>query len=586
MNRTFVAAGAFVLALCLGSAAISLSAQSAATGSSQGAVTPPASAAQTPPPPARDMPPETKAYQDAMRIADPDRKIEALRKVIADFPKAATASQAEGQILTLLIKKAGDAVKAVQEQAKKVAEGPVSDPARSAASTAANALLSANLLLDDAEIYALKAVKALDDEPAYVAAQKHAFAARQAEAASRGSSARPVFIPDEATYAERFKTGRLSALVTLGQIYDRRGKLSDAEKAFKEAFDMRLRGAPAAAAALKLAEYAKRAGRESDQFEYLTALALTGRMKLPERATYEALYKKQHGGSLDGLEAMLDERFHAQNPKLVHVTPYARTKNRTNRVVLAEIFTGAGCPPCAGADYAFEGAMERYATTELAVLMYHLHVPQPDPLSNPSAQKRAEFYTIQGVPTSAIDGTAAVGGGNAEAAPKIYTDSVEPAIEKRLIKAPAAKVDLRATSTDTAVTARVSVSKTPKRAKKLRLHVVLAEARVRYSGENGVRFHPMVVRSVARGEAGALGFPVTAGKPLKVDYAFDIAKIVGEAKDHLDDFETNNRRFGKFQFMAKKHEIDAATLSVVAFVQDEETKEILQAAIVKAGGRR
>ncbi|MDO8836186.1 MAG: hypothetical protein Q7V01_11355, partial [Vicinamibacterales bacterium] len=267
-------------------------------------------------------------------------------------------------------------------------------------------------------------------------------------------------------------------------------------------------------------------------------------------------------------------------------TPYVPTKGRTKRVVLAEVFTGSGCPPCAGADLAYDGAMERYRHSELAVLMYHMHIPRPDPMTNPYTTKRAEFYAIRGVPTAAVDGEAKVGGGSADAAPKIYAETVEPAIEKRLKTAPGARVDLKVNKQGDVITAAVSVGKTPATAKKLRLHVVLAEEKLRYSGENGVRFHPMVVRNIAMGDKDAQGFALTAGKSFKTSYTFDIQKTVDEAKAHLDDFEVNSTRFGKFQFMSKKHEIDGDKLYVVAFVQNEDTKEILQTAIVGVVGTK
>jgi len=45
----------------------------------------------------------------------------------------------------------------------------------------------------------------------------------------------------------------------------------------------------------------------------------------------------------------------------------------------------------------------------------------------------------------------------------------------------------------------------------LKLHIVLAEEKIRYTGENGIRFHPMVVRSIAGPEYG--GFAVTSKTP-------------------------------------------------------------------------
>jgi hypothetical protein len=56
-------------------------------------------------------------------------------------------------------------------------------------------------------------------------------------------------------------------------------------------------------------------------------------------------------------------------------------------------------------------------------------------------------------------------------------------------------------------------------------------------------------------------------------------------KAHLDDFETKRTSSpgSKFEFAEKKHDIDPTKLIVVAFVQDEDTKKILQAASFRLG---
>jgi thiol-disulfide isomerase/thioredoxin len=370
-------------------------------------------------------------------------------------------------------------------------------------------------------------------------------------------------------------------LITLAQVYDKRGKATDAEKTFKDAFQLQPKGTAAATAALKLADHAKKAGRDQEQIEYLTVATLAGRASADYRADLEAAYKRTHNGSLAGLSEMLDARYEKERFTF-DVKPYERPKDRSDRVVLAEIFTGSGCPPCVGADLAFEGAMGRYKPQELAVLMYHMHIPRPDPMTNPSTIARAKFYAVNAVPSFAIDGDKKVGGGAAENAPRILAEQVQPAVDKKLTARADVKLGLQASMTGSTVRVKADVSKVKATAKHVRLHVVLAEEQVRYSGENGVRFHPMVVRSMASKDKDGLGFPVDPARGLKLDQVmFDVDKVVAEAKAHLDDFEVNNERFGKFQFMEKKHEIDPKRLVVVAFVQDEDSKAILQAVSFK-----
>jgi thiol-disulfide isomerase/thioredoxin len=256
-------------------------------------------------------------------------------------------------------------------------------------------------------------------------------------------------------------------------------------------------------------------------------------------------------------------------------------------MVVAELFTGSGCPPCVAADLAFEAAVDRYSVKDVAVLVYHLHIPRPDPMTNPSTQTRKDFYAVNGTPTYVIDGnTQKVGGGGAAQADRLFKDSVASVIDKRLESKPGARITMRAGIKGGNVDVAVEVGKTAKARtgkpdQKLRLQIALVEELVHYTGENGVRFHPMVVRSLASADKDKLGFAVTPGRASKLTHTFDVAKVVADAKAHLDTMEGGaSERFGKFQFIERKNAIDMAQLRVVAFVQDETTREILQAAVV------
>jgi hypothetical protein len=240
-------------------------------------------------------------------------------------------------------------------------------------------------------------------------------------------------------------------------------------------------------------------------------------------------------------------------------------------------------------------------------------------MTNPSTLERQKFYGVRSTPSYFIDGESGGGGGSAEMAGSIYEGKVESGIEKHLVVAPEAAIKLRATPSGSNVTVKASVSNVKSRSDKLRLQVVLVEDLVRYSGENGLRFHEMVVRSVAAvptkkpaappaaadkptaapsptdkpiatdkpavaEKPPALpqptGFALRPGKGGSFEYTFDLARAAAEAKAHLEDYEKNTRK-GEYTFRQKRHEIDAGNLSVVAFVQDEATKKILQTVYVK-----
>jgi hypothetical protein len=233
-----------------------------------------------------------------------------------------------------------------------------------------------------------------------------------------------------------------------------------------------------------------------------------------------------------------------------------------------------------GAGLAFDAAQERYTRQDFIWLNYHVHIPQPDPMVNPSTRTRQEFYGVRSSPSYFFDGESDGGGGSAENAKMLFDSKVEPKIQKHLEVAPGAAIALRASRAGNTVKVTATVSKVTSTSDKLRLQIVLAEESVTFSGENGERFHPMVVRSVAVDAKAAQGFAVAPGKGGSFEYTFDLPKAMADAQAHLTDFEAKERK-GEYTFREKKHEIKNG-LVVVAFVQDEADKQVLQSAFVKA----
>ncbi len=261
-------------------------------------------------------------------------------------------------------------------------------------------------------------------------------------------------------------------------------------------------------------------------------------------------------------------------------------------VVLAEVFTGSGCPPCVAADLAADLAMERYNRQELTVIMYHEHIPQPDPMTTPQTTARFKYYAGTGVPTLAIDGVTMSGGGGRSAAKDVFDritkgfnrrlNGVETkfdGIEKRLEVPAEASLKLDAELSGGLVKTHVVVEKVTSDSPDLKLHIVLVEEKLRYTGENGVRFHPMVVRSMAGADGTGLGIKSKGSETFT--WEFDLNKISAAIKQHLDEYEAGGHRGNTFTFAEKKFAINPKDLSVAAFVQDEKTKAILQSTILK-----
>jgi thiol-disulfide isomerase/thioredoxin len=508
----------------------------------------------------KPQPPEYKALQDARKIEDRGKRIEALRAVIAKYPKHGAAQDARFSILEATVDKSPDNREEVLQAAKKYVKKAPKDSRRSANRTAAAQLLKCKPCLPEAEQYARKALTDFKQDKFFEEMKN-----------SAAKEKRPA--PTQEEMIARFNNSRAPALETLGLILVAQGRTGEGRPLLEDA----VKADPMRAdASVAVADLEEKAGNEPKALDYLYFAQLSGRISKPGRESLERLHRKTNDGSLDGIDAKLDDVYRKRFPLPFHPDTYTPPTGRTDRVVLAEIFTGSGCPPCASVDVAFDAVLERYPRSDVAVLMYHQHIPRPDPMAHPASEARFKSYARGGVPTFVIDGQVDGGGGPRETAKSSYT-KINGIIEKRLTVPSQAKLRLQATSADGGVEIEAAVEPSAN-SRKAVLHVALAEEMLRYSGENGIRFHPMVVRDLAE-------FEFDTQEPLAAKHRFDIAKIEEKLKSHLDDYEENGRH-GKIKFSEKKHDIDPAKLVVVAFIQDSESKEILQSLHVKPNGAK
>lgn len=108
--------------------------------------------------------------------------------------------------------------------------------------------------------------------------------------------------------------------------------------------------------------------------------------------------------------------------------------------------------------------------------------------------------------------------------------------------------------------------------KDTKLRMVLVEETIRFVGGNKLRFHHQVVRAMPGTPAGV---PVTE-QTLLTSAAVDLNDLRATFVDYLDDYAATKRPFPR---IARPMAMD--NLRVVAFVQDDSTKEILQAVQVE-----
>ena len=282
------------------------------------------------------------------------------------------------------------------------------------------------------------------------------------------------------------------------------------------------------------------------------------------------------------MEEWLDAKYRKDFPAPLNPERYQPTTKRTNRIVLLEAFNGSACVPCTATDLAIEASLKRFSPNEFAVIAYHVHIPDVDPLVNIPSEIRRGYYGIRAAPTLYLNGTMISNSGGARNQAANFFDKLKSVIEGSLETPAAAEIKLRASRQNSVVKVNVDVAPLNSNSADLRLHLVLVEDEVRYIGLNGIRFHQMVARAMAGKNAD--GLQIKANKNQAFEHTFDIAKIVQANKTYLDDYEINGRNFFT-KFDEKKHEIDPNRLSVIAFVQDQKTKQIFQAAQIKLSSR-
>jgi tetratricopeptide (TPR) repeat protein len=323
-----------------------------------------------------ELPPDYKAFNEIAGEKDAGKRAAAYEKWIADNPESALVSTAKNEIQRIAVAAYKDASKKYLEVMKAQVDLASGPNAFSTYNRVASQMLRDGAMLEEAEKYARTGLSMMDEQK-YIDARKEAASSvgRSPQAAGAAASrppgisitasketgapivslrprpatpaaatARPPSaprVPSDDDLRRTFRSQKASAQATLGQILFKQGKTDEAEKVLKEAYDAAPPASTLATIARTLAECAKKDGDDKGQLEYLTVVALSGRITADEQKEFEGVYRKTHGGTLDGLDGMLDERYRHDHPPL-DLGKYTRKAGPAPRAVLAELFSGSG----------------------------------------------------------------------------------------------------------------------------------------------------------------------------------------------------------------------------------------------------
>ncbi|MBN2264755.1 MAG: hypothetical protein JW775_02980 [Candidatus Aminicenantes bacterium] len=302
-------------------------------------------------------------------------------------------------------------------------------------------------------------------------------------------------------------------------------------------------------------------GRVAEAAEAYLSAAVEDYMDARDKAL--RLHVHLHG-SAEGFEAALESKMKALpfDPE-----PFKAPADWKGKTVLAELFTGSECPPCVGADLAFDGLIASIPSRYLAVLVYHLPIPRPDPMMNAAAVNRAGAYGVNSAPTVIIDGGGkSVGGGGRGAAEAKY-GQYRGVIEPLLSADPAVRLKAGATLAGDTVDVVYELDRAVPGAD---YALALVQDEQEHKGSNGVAYHRMVVRDLKLVDPAA---PGTA--------SFDLAASERATDAYLTEFEKTYTRVPDFKWQVRRHEIPRRGLRMVFFAQDKASGRVLNAVVAE-----
>jgi hypothetical protein len=206
-------------------------------------------------------------------------------------------------------------------------------------------------------------------------------------------------------------------------------------------------------------------------------------------------------------------------------------------------------------------------------LQYHLHAAGGDPLTSPAGVDRFRYYEGEGVPTMFADGKATAAMGGFESHAQDRYDKLRTLVGRALEEKQEAFIKLQAKRRGSKIDIEARVSGVKEPGENVRLRFVLVEDVVRYVGSNGQRLHRNVVRDFP---GGAAGVKVEEEEGI-FKSTVDVAEVRRKLGKYLSDFAAKNptRKFAN-----PSRPLELKKLKVVVFIQDDETRRVLQTAVL------
>jgi hypothetical protein len=216
------------------------------------------------------------------------------------------------------------------------------------------------------------------------------------------------------------------------------------------------------------------------------------------------------------------------------------------RTVLLEDFSNTGCIPCVDTEEVIEEALIFYGETRLVVVQYHLLFPNPgDPFylaARVDNDARSSYYAVPFAPYVVVDGVNI---------PADATNAglVQDAIDGRVDRETSLEIRVRNQITGSnGIVEMDIVAREGAPSGDLVLRCAIVENEIAHNAPNGIDIHQHVMRDLLP-DAGGETIQLTEGDSLSFDFPYTVSV----------DWNPQN-------------------LNAVVFVQDDQTREVHQAA--------
>jgi hypothetical protein len=359
---------------------------------------------------------------------------------------------------------------------------------------------------------------------------------------------------------------------------------------------------------------------DNDQLRYAYTAYLAATKRTPPDIISRLSHNDQPTQSVLSLDAYLDRQWSLLFDREFPVIPVAPSvSKRPSRLVVVEYQTGQGCEGCWAEDMGLQPLTRRYPADQVVVLAWHGHPPLvgtagrfdwwgrygewypsryvSDTKSRPGSRSGttipfATLLTPTGdtlVGRSLVDGYAIASEERpwTLSGPESYYRPTVALIDRERPRAPDITLKLAANTRNDSIHVNVRADSLHGIHHALALRIVLFADTVWKRGGNARRIYTNVVQDAAHNDTLSLGVPLPGSLPGTISYSFDLAAIQGARTVERDDeFVTNATSLASGYWGTnfpdpRDWQLDRTRLHVVAFVQDLETGEVLNAVRMK-----